>query len=563
MLVNEQSVTAAPAARAAAALRTRLDDALRQTIAALAGHTAHLPEGTLHHLDQLLAQLAAQRVQIAIYGEVKAGKSTLLNALAGAALSPVAFDPLTSVPVRVTYGNITRWHTGRGPLSSLAELEELLRTGTEGIREVVAETPMDLLELGGQVDLIDTPGVGSETRFDNITAQALRSLDAVVVVVRYPALFTQVTRQLVEQLATDMAKLFVVWNLDGACADLTPSERSQHAEALCSKLDAAPEIFPVDARAATRAQQADDIVALRATGLPEFAVALTRFLTSRAREITVVREAAKRAAHHLDAAQDTLRQRHAALTSVIAAAQRRLDAIDSTAAAAAEAARARLNDFDTATAHAVQQHKAAAATRAADLRKQLRAARRRWVKTTDLAGLEAAVTSATDAYADGVANACSTTLEALRTAAVEFGSAVDAKPRPRQVPSGGALSSEDRQQRAVTGHLQRLRRALWASWYLPGVTTLERTATDEDVASQATWLSECVTTAASAARALLQTRLDGIARHTDSEKETVIAETNLVANETELKQLREHLPILATQRAAVVEAAKAARELIG
>jgi ribosome biogenesis GTPase A len=104
MLVNEEFGPAPATVRAAATLRTRLDDALRQTIAALAGHAAHLPEGTLNGLDQLLAELARQRVHVAIYGEVKAGKSTLLNAIAGTVLSPVAFEPLTSIPVRVTYG---------------------------------------------------------------------------------------------------------------------------------------------------------------------------------------------------------------------------------------------------------------------------------------------------------------------------------------------------------------------------------------------------------------------------------------------------------------------------
>ena len=66
----------------------------------------------------------------------------------------------------------------------------------------MVETDLDLLQLGGQVDLLDTPGVGSEERFDTISSGALHSLDAVILVVRYPALFTQFTRALMHGLET-------------------------------------------------------------------------------------------------------------------------------------------------------------------------------------------------------------------------------------------------------------------------------------------------------------------------------------------------------------------------
>src|ERR1043166_1633886 len=92
------------AAHAFGTLATRLNTALGRGRQALAGHAALLTGGMLGELDGFLAEFERRRVRIAIYGEVKAGKSTLINAIAGVPLSPVAFEPLTSIPVRVTYG---------------------------------------------------------------------------------------------------------------------------------------------------------------------------------------------------------------------------------------------------------------------------------------------------------------------------------------------------------------------------------------------------------------------------------------------------------------------------
>src|SRR5262249_34184012 len=132
---------------------------------------------------------------------------------------------------------------------------------------VVVETALDLLQLGGQVDLLDTPGVGSAEQFDAISASALRSLDAVIVVVRYPALFTQFTRRVMDNLRADIGKLFVVWNLDADCADLTPEERQRHTETLRANIAGAHELFAVDARAGLRAMQANDAAGSVASGL--------------------------------------------------------------------------------------------------------------------------------------------------------------------------------------------------------------------------------------------------------------------------------------------------------
>ena len=117
-----------------------------------------------------------------------------------------------------------------------------MRHGVDDAGEVVVETDLDLLRLGGQLDLLDTPGIGAEERLDALSAEVLRSLDAVVLVVRYPALYTRFTQKLVDELQADIGKLFLVWNLDAACVELPPAELARHAETLRVKVAGAHDL---------------------------------------------------------------------------------------------------------------------------------------------------------------------------------------------------------------------------------------------------------------------------------------------------------------------------------
>ncbi|MFW6239916.1 MAG: dynamin family protein, partial [Thermodesulfobacteriota bacterium] len=411
------------------ALSTQLNEALTDTRKALTDHAGLLPEGRLQDLDNLLAEFAGRRIRIAFYGEVKAGKSTLVNAVAGQELTPTDFGPLTAIPVRITWGSENAWRVGEHRFDRVSALYEIMKTGPESSDEVVVETPSDLLRLGGQVDLIDTPGIGSQDRFDQISGEALRSLDTVVLVVRYPALFTRYTRHIVTELQNDIGKLFVIWNLDASCAELTAEERRRQADNLRTRVAGAHELHLVNGREAFRAARSGDQQGISASGLSDFMEAVRNFAASQKREVAALREAAKRGAVWLEDAQVAMEKREAALSESLKTTREWLDDAEKRANAEKSENQANFQAFEEEMNAAERQRANAAKTAASKLRGDIGAARRSWIFSADAAFLENAVRQAAETYADEIATACQAYMQSVQAAAKRFDVVVPATPR--------------------------------------------------------------------------------------------------------------------------------------
>jgi predicted GTPase len=533
--------------RAYGVLATSLTETLGEARQALEPHANLLPDGTLAELDTVLAEFARRRIRIAVYGEVKAGKSTLINAVVGAVLSPAAFDPLTSVPIRITYGAATRWHVGNRSFEDVAELTRMMRDGVDA-DEVVAETNLDLLQLGGQLDLLDTPGVGSEERFDAISEHALRSLDAVVLVVRYPALFTRFTRHLMQSLQTDIGKLFVVWNLDADCAELTDEERRTHAETLRTNVAGAHELYLVDARAALQAARDGSSEGRAASGLEGLSSALSRFASSGRREIAALREAAKRAQQWLDDAEERLAGRHEKLEGQLTQTRAELRQVQESTDGQTAKVRAQHGQLQARAREIGDGHTAKGQELAATLRKHLRAARRHWIRNGDFVELEQAAEEATKTYASGSETASRTANDALRNAARTFGTTLTTSARPRTQPNVEPLAPGERMERQASGRLRGSRRLLWRRWYLPGLEELLTTVVDRDVASQTEWFQATLQNAEKAAAATRDAKLAEIESRGAAELDRIKAEKNFADNEAEFEALGRHLPIVRARR---------------
>ena len=122
-------------------------------------------------LDQIVRRLEAPRFEIAVFGRVSSGKSSLLNHLAGIDVLPVGVTPITAVPTRLVRGDrfavqiaFAEGHPRTVPLEELRDYasEEGNPGNSQRVTGILVQAPSPRLREG--VVLVDTPGVGSLAR---------------------------------------------------------------------------------------------------------------------------------------------------------------------------------------------------------------------------------------------------------------------------------------------------------------------------------------------------------------------------------------------------------------
>jgi GTP-binding protein EngB required for normal cell division len=122
-------------------------------------------------INALASRLEDDSFEVALFGRVSSGKSSLLNALLGTNVLPVGVNPITAVPTKLRYGaNLKAAVTYRDGRSTLVSVEELSRLVTEqgnpgnlaNIVRAIVEVPSPRLQQG--ILLVDTPGLGSLAR---------------------------------------------------------------------------------------------------------------------------------------------------------------------------------------------------------------------------------------------------------------------------------------------------------------------------------------------------------------------------------------------------------------
>jgi GTP-binding protein EngB required for normal cell division len=119
-------------------------------------------------LSVILDRLESKAFEIALFGRVSSGKSSLLNYIVQRDVLPVGVSPVTAVPTRLAYGpepKLSVWFadksSARIDIGRLPEFvtEQLNPANSQHVTRITVELPSARLRDG--VVLVDTPGLGS------------------------------------------------------------------------------------------------------------------------------------------------------------------------------------------------------------------------------------------------------------------------------------------------------------------------------------------------------------------------------------------------------------------
>ncbi len=161
-------------------------------------------------LQECKTLIEEKRYRIAIMGEFKRGKSSLINALLGAKILPANATPTTATINRITYGStprvvITYKNNSKLDEIKIDELDNYVTKQTSAgstraltIKEATIYYPTVICQ--NHVDMIDTPGLNDEESMTNITLDMIRSVDAVIIPLHARAPFSETEMHFVCQL---------------------------------------------------------------------------------------------------------------------------------------------------------------------------------------------------------------------------------------------------------------------------------------------------------------------------------------------------------------------------
>lgn len=277
----------------------------------------------LHHagrLNDLGRRLCEGRFHLAVLGQFKRGKSTLLNALTGDPVLPVGVVPLTAAPTFIRFGEtpaITVIYqdgrpadefTGTATADRCAFLADFVtERGNPQNRRGVAEVQVDLPApiLSGGVVLIDTPGIGSTYRHNTTaTLNFLQQCDAALFLVSADPPITEVELAFLRQVRKKIPRLFFVLNKIDYLDDRELEEALAFYKDILAREVGADHGFPVfcvSARRGLAAKGAGDSERWRTSGMARLESFLVDFL-AREKFDALTEAVSQRAMDFIDAA---------------------------------------------------------------------------------------------------------------------------------------------------------------------------------------------------------------------------------------------------------------------
>lgn len=292
----------------------------KQTVIELTGDLQKLSDfsrrlkldGNASGINSVLTRLAEDNFNVAIIGEFKRGKSTLINALLGKDVLPMDVLPTTATLNKISYG-ITpfvkiEYKDGKVEEIGIDKLNDYVTKLTKEseeraktIKEASVFYPVNYCKNG--VTIIDTPGLNDDEKMTEVTLSVLPQTDAALMVVMAQAPFSESERDFLESrvITSDLGRvLFVVTGIDlldeedvdrvlqnitqriqehvMVKAEKTHGKDSKEYESYKRKIGQV-RVFGLSAKKALKAKLKCDDEMLKKSGFLEFESALEKFLT--------------------------------------------------------------------------------------------------------------------------------------------------------------------------------------------------------------------------------------------------------------------------------------------
>ncbi len=280
----------------------------------MSSHTRHLPEILAREADRIQSfgpeyapyadqlrtlanRLDSGRFHLAVLGQFKRGKSTLINALLGEALLPSSVIPLTAIPTLIAHDDrrgvrirfqgdrddeVVESETNHDLYRALLHYvsEEFNPRNEQGVLQVEVTHPAPLLSKG--VVLIDTPGIGSIHQHNTeMTLNFLAQCDAALFLVSADPPITEVEVEFLRTIRDAVTKVFFVLNKVDYLSDDERETVLAFFETVLREragIEGPITVFPVSAKRALTAKTTGDAGLWESSGMGAVAEHLIEFL---------------------------------------------------------------------------------------------------------------------------------------------------------------------------------------------------------------------------------------------------------------------------------------------
>lgn len=263
-------------------------------------------------IENVIERLSNDNFDVAIVGEFKRGKSSLINALIEKDVLPTNPLPATATLNRVTYSPTPfvkiMYHDGTSEEIGIEQLEDYVTKLTDEaeekaqtIREATVYYPTNYCR--NNIDIIDTPGLNDDANMTAVTMELLPNIDAAIFVMMAHSPFSAYEKDFLENklMTSDLGKImFVVTRID----DFNPEDAKKVLEGIRKRIEiyvvkkakkiygadseefqkyqkrlGEIKIFGVSSKEAMKAKKTGNQELLEKSGFPIFEQELERFLT--------------------------------------------------------------------------------------------------------------------------------------------------------------------------------------------------------------------------------------------------------------------------------------------